>query len=157
MSMRVVGYTDRLSVQPGESIRFMVSCEAPSYDADVARLIHGDEDPAGPGFKAEPVQTPIDGRYPGRRQRIDSGSYVIVPDQPALGLTGSFTLQAWVYPTLPRKGVQGLLTKWCAASGAGYGLFIDEDGALAVWIGDGEGRVERHSTGTPLSPNPPKG
>ena len=150
MSMRVVGYTDRLSVQPGESIRFMVSCEEPSYEADVVRLIHGDEDPAGPGFKAEPVQTPIDGRYPGRRQRIDSGSYVIVLDQPALGFTGSFTLQAWIYPTLPRKGVQGLITKWCAAADAGYGLFIDEEGALAVWIGDGEGRVERHSTGTPL-------
>ena len=150
MSMRVVGYTDRLSVQPGESIRFMVSCEAPSYEADVVRLIHGDEDQAGPGFKAEPVQTPIEGRYPGRRQRIDSGSYVIVPDQPALRLTGSFTLQAWIYPTLPRKGVQGLLTKWCAVTGAGYGLFIDEDGALAVWIGDGEGGVERHSTGASL-------
>ncbi len=150
MSMRVVGYTDRLSVQPGERLRFMVSCELPSYQADVVRLIQGDEDSSGPGFKEEPVKTLIDGRYPGRKQEINAGSYVIVPDQPALRLTGSFTLQAWIYPTLPRRGVQGLLTKWSAADDAGYGLFIDEEGCLAVWIGDGEGRVGRHGAGTPL-------
>ena len=29
--MNVVGYADRISVQPGETIKFMVSCKFPSY------------------------------------------------------------------------------------------------------------------------------
>ena len=94
--MKIVGYTDRLGVQPGERIKFMVSCELPTYRADIVRLVHGDENPLGPGFKEEEIPTPVDGQYPGREQAIHAGSYVIVPDQAALRLTGSFTLQAWV-------------------------------------------------------------
>ena len=37
------GYADRLSVAPGETIEFKVSCDEPgSYRADLVRLIHGD-------------------------------------------------------------------------------------------------------------------
>src|SRR6267378_6258908 len=55
--MQVVGYGDRLSVQPGETIRFMVSSELPGYRADIVRLIHGDTNPKGPGFKEELVES----------------------------------------------------------------------------------------------------
>ena len=53
--MRVVGYADRFSIQPGETIKFMVSSEVPQYRADIVRLIHGDTNPKGPGFKEEVV------------------------------------------------------------------------------------------------------
>ena len=109
--MKIVGYADRLSVQPGETVRFMVSSELPSYRADIVRLVHADDSPGGPGFKEEEVPTSVSGEYPGRKQDLHSGSYVIVPDSPALRLSGSFTLQAWVYPTTPEKGVQEILTK----------------------------------------------
>ena len=148
--MQIIGYSDRLSVRPGERIRFMVSSRHQEYRAEIVRLIHGDDNPLGPGFKEEPVATSVDGRYPGREQMITSGSYVVVPDQAPLRLTGSFTLQAWIYPTLPGKGVQGILTKWSAAEERGFGLFIDEGGALALWIGDRQGGVERLSSGVPL-------
>lgn len=147
--MKIVGYSDRLSVQPGERIKFMVSCDLPAYQADIVRLVHGDENPLGPGFKEEEIRTPVDGQYRGRKQAIHSGSYVIVPDQATLRLTGSFTLQAWVYPTLPSTGLQGVLTKW-SSDEKGYGLFIDDAGALGMWIGDGDGVSERHSTQVPL-------
>ena len=44
-TMRVVGYSDPISVRPGETIRFMVSSEAPTYRVDMVRLIHGDDNP----------------------------------------------------------------------------------------------------------------
>lgn len=148
--MKVVGYTNRLSVQQGETIRFMVSCERPNYRADIVRLIHGDENPKGPGMKEEVIETSLSGDYSGQTQAIRKGSYVIVPHSPLLQRAGGFTLQAWVYSTTPPKGVQGILTKWSASSGADYGLLIDEDGGLAMWIGDKEGRVEKVCTGHPL-------
>ena len=148
--MKILGYTDRLSVQPGESIKFMVSCQSPTYRADIVRLIHGDPNPQGSGFKEELVQTPVSGDYPGREQPIRKGSYVIVPDSPLLRATGGFTLQAWIYPTTPNKGVQGVLNKWSGPEGKGYGLFINEGGELALWLGGTDGQTYRLITGRPL-------
>ncbi len=148
--MDIVGYADRFSVAPGEGIRFMVSTASPAFELAIVRLIHGDTKPDGPGFKEEVLHTPADGTYPGRVQPYHHGSYVLVPDNAFLRRTASFTLQAWLYPTTPGKGVQGVLTKWSAGDGSGYGLFIDEAGALSLWLGDGAGRVARLGTGRPL-------
>ena len=59
----IVGYADHLRVQPGETIRFMVSSEVPRYRADIVRLIHGDANPTGPGIKE-------DGRRHARQRRV---------------------------------------------------------------------------------------
>ena len=86
-----------LSVAPGETIEFKVSCDEPgSYRADLVRLIHGDTNPAGPGFKEEVVESAVNGSYAGRHQPIASGSHVIVDDgDGALAVTGAFTLHAF--------------------------------------------------------------
>ena len=147
---QVVGYADRLSVQASQTIRFMVSCELPQYRADIVRLIHGNANLAGPGLKEKIIETPVNKEYPGRHQELPEGSYVLVSDTPTLRLTGSFTIQAWVAPTTLHKGVQGIVTKWSADDEAGYGLFLDRDGNLAVWLGDGKGRVEKVRSSRPL-------
>ena len=67
-AMKIVGYSDRFSVQSGQMIRFMVSSQQPSYRADIVRLIHSDANPAGPGFKYEEVGTSVSGEYQGRPQ-----------------------------------------------------------------------------------------
>jgi len=148
--VKIVGYSDPLSVAPGEVIRFMVSSEPATYQAEVVRLIHGDPNPDGPGFKEERVQTSASGEYAGRTQPYRHGSYVLVPDGPALREIGSVTLQTWLCPTTPRKGAQGLLTKWSAVDNAGLALVIDEDGGLVVWFGTPGQEVERVSSGVPL-------
>jgi N,N-dimethylformamidase len=149
--MQVIGYTDRLSVRQGESVKFMVSCLAPQYEASLVRLIHGDTNPIGPGFKEERIASTINKTYRGREQRIYLGSYVSIPDSTVLNPPGSFTLQAWIYPTTPMKGVQGLMTKWDASeSGSAYGLFINDRGELAFWIRGEKGAVHRVSSGQPM-------
>lgn len=146
--MDVVGYADRLSVRPGESIQFMVSCRASTFDASIVRLVHGDTNPGGPGFKELPVPTDIDGSYEGCVQPIRPGSYVVVDDRPALSLTGPLTLRAWIYPTTPGGRIQSVLAK-VTPEGAGYGLFLDENGALLFHAGDGNSTT-RLTTGVPL-------
>ena len=64
-----MGYADRFSVAPGETIQFMVSSEAASFRAALVRLIHGDANPAGPGYREEAVPSAADGTYPGRAAR----------------------------------------------------------------------------------------
>ena len=148
--MHVVGYADRLSVAHGETIRFMVSCAAPNYRADLVRLIHGDVKPDGPGFKEEVVEASVNRNYPGRRQELAAGSYVLVEDHPALRVSKGLTLTAWIAPSASGKGVQGIVTKYSPEDGRGYGLFLGEDGGLELWIGDPSGRLEKIRTATPL-------
>jgi N,N-dimethylformamidase len=146
--MKVVGYVDRLSVAAGETVHFMVSCERPTYRADIVRLIHGDPNPRGPGFKEEVIASAVSGEYRGRFQEIYTGSYVRVADHPKLRLRGSFTIQAWILPTTPQKGPQGIVTKW--VDNQGYGLFIDERGQLALGLGNAQGQLAQVSSGQPL-------
>lgn len=149
-TLGITGYSDRFSVRPGETIRFYVHSENEEpYQADVVRLIHGDTNPEGPGYKEGIIETPVSGEYPGRHQAIHAGSYIFVPRSEHFNV-GSFTLLALIYPTTPTKGVQGILTKWSGSDEAGYGLFIDEQGGLSLWIGRGSGAVERFSSGKPL-------
>jgi N,N-dimethylformamidase len=133
--MKLVGYGDKLSVEPGADIQFMVSSEADSFDAAVIRLIHGDANPSGPGFKYEPVESELTGRYPGTRQRLRPGSYVRIPHAPALDRVLSLTVQMWIFPTLPGKERQTLMSS-VSADGSGYALRL-EHGQLALRVGPG--------------------
>src|SRR5437667_6249290 len=99
----LLGYADHFSVQAGDTIQFMVSCEAPSFAARLVRLIHGDNNPAGPGYREEPTPCAADGEYPGERQVSAAGSCVRVPVKAALDLSQGLTVQAWVWPTTPAQ------------------------------------------------------
>ena len=148
---KLLGYSDQISVRPGDTIRFMVSSldETP-YRADIVRLICGDDSPEGPGFKETVIETTANGDYPGRAQAMFDGSYVSVPGSPVLDGITSFTLQAMIWPTTPLKGRQALLGKWCGKTQTGFSLSIDENGAASVCFGDGSGTVETLSSGTAM-------
>lgn len=141
------GYSDRLSVAPGERIEFKVSSEEPgTYRADVVRLIHGDTNPAGPGFKEHVIETAASGDYAARFQPTDGGSCVVVDGGAALALSGAFTLHAFVMPTTPGKPDQGIMGRYATGARRGYALVLDA-GGLALRV---DGAVV--STGAPLHP-----
>lgn len=154
--LRITGYSDRCSVRPGDDLTFYVHSEFnESYRADIVRLIHGDTNPAGPGYKEVLVKTAVSGDYKGRHQALYAGSYLLVPHDARFDVE-SFTLCAYIYPTTPvvdtegvAAGVQGLLTKWHTAVNTGYGLFINEAGEVCLRLGRG-GKIEEYATGKPL-------
>ena len=81
----IVGYSDRIYCRPGEIVNFKISCESvDAYDAEIVRLVCGDDNPEGPRVKELQVKTAIDGHYKGHRQKIYAGSYAEVPDAAAL-------------------------------------------------------------------------
>jgi N,N-dimethylformamidase len=150
MSRTILGYADRLSVATGERIAFKVSCEGHAhYHLEIVRLISGDLNPAGAGFREEVVPTGIAGNYPGRRQDIMAGSYALVPDAPALSMgPAGFSLAAMIWPTTPAKGLQLLIDRRSKAGG--FALALDSTGALALILEDGAGGHTEVSTGQPV-------
>ncbi|HVO01922.1 MAG TPA: laminin G domain-containing protein, partial [Candidatus Cybelea sp.] len=134
--LKILGYPDRYSVAPGEEIAFKVSLEeGDAFDARILRVIHGDANPAGPGLKFRHIASAVDGRHPGKRQRIDAGSYMIVENAPALAAK-PFTFFAMIWPTLPERSRQTLIAQWDPQGQRGFRIEVD-DGQLIVVFGDG--------------------
>ena len=147
----IAGYTDVLSAAPGERVAFKVSCEdaTPTYRATLVRLLSTDDHPDGTPLIERRVESPVNGRYPGRRQPIHTGSYVEITRGPMLDGLGSVTVQAMVWPTTPDNPGQTLIGTWSERNGAGFALEIGPDGA-ALRLGDGEGGDHRVATGVAL-------
>lgn len=134
--LRLLGYTDRLSAAPGETVRFMVSCEHEHYEAQLVRLIHGDTSPAGPGFRQEVIPSAFDGRRTGKHEDIRTGSFaeIILPDGDLAG--ESFTFAVFVAPWNPADGEQVIASQGNPFDGGGgWALGLDADGCLELVLG----------------------
>jgi N,N-dimethylformamidase len=55
-----------------------------------------------------------------------------------------------IWPTTPKKGLQGVLGKWNGREKSGFALVVAEDGSVGLTVGDGRGRVETVSVGKPM-------
>lgn len=138
--IKVFGYTDKISVKPGDDIAFHVNADGTdTASAQFVRLIHGDEHPDGPGFIDQAVDCVVNGDWTVKKQFTQVGSYLTVDDPDGrLRLDGSFTLFAFIHPTVPQWGTrQAILGRWDITSNEGYCLGLTQDGNLEFWIGDG--------------------
>lgn len=138
---RIRAYCDRPNVRPGETLDFFVSSpQAGAWRASLVRLIHGDPNPAGPGYREEPVPCALDGEYRATKQFTQLGGHVVVPDPSGLlGGRQGMTLHLHLWATTPAKR-QGVISRWSEADGAGWALLI-EDGYLVFVAGDGDQRT----------------
>ncbi|WP_454643700.1 N,N-dimethylformamidase beta subunit family domain-containing protein [Bradyrhizobium liaoningense] len=151
---KIFGYANRISVRPGEEISFHVNCDgATEADAQLVRLIHGDTDPRGPGHVEAEIDSPVNGRWAVKKQFTQLGSYLEVTDPGRkLEVDGSFSLLAFVWPTLPHKGTrQTILGRWDTLRNAGYALGINPAGHLEFWVGNGA-EVDYVTAELPLLP-----
>lgn len=132
----LLGYAVPMVAKPGDTVKIMVTAEADRYEAEVVRLIHGDDSVAGPGFKAEPIESPANRSYAGRRQQTHTGSYGRIDPDEALDGSAGLTVQAWIWPTTPELDrPQGIVSR--AGGGRGYELRV-EAGAVKLRIGGAE-------------------
>jgi N,N-dimethylformamidase len=149
--IKIFGYADRISARPGDPLAIMVSAEGTSgIEAQLVRLIHGDEHPDGPGFIEREVPWSANGQHVARKQYAQLGSFLRVPDpDDRLALPGSFSLYGFINPGLPAAGRQAVMSRWCIETASGYGLGINADGHAEFWIGDGR-MVDYVSAEVPL-------
>lgn len=150
---KIYGYADPWCVKAGETMTFMVSAEGTeNVSAQLVRLLHGDENPLGPGFVEQEVASDFPSELIVRRQFTQVGSYAVVADPGGrLVPQGDFSLYAFIFPTKLGGSRQAVLSKWDIMAGKGYGLGINTDGRLEFWVGDGN-VIDHVKAEVPLRP-----
>ena len=138
--MKLYGYADRWSVRQTETVAFKINSEVGDYAVRIVRLFQVDDSPEGPGYREEEVEAACNGIHAGRVRKLRPGSYLRVPHRPELEPADGLTIAAWIYPTTPDRGVQGLVSKAAGADGPGYSLCLGAAGDLVFRIGDGRRR-----------------
>ena len=139
----LAGYANRLSVRPGETIRFHVAnATGAEVSAEVVRVRSADPNPAGPGVATEAVGgvglALIDRP---RRQGTARGSYAMVPASPIFDGLRSFTWCATILATGRNGGNGSILSTLTfdpavAPGPAGVGLWLFDGavgGAIGTW------------------------
>lgn len=139
--LKVFGYTDKLSVKQGENVDFFVHVDGTdTAEAQLVRLIHGDEHADGPGFMEEEIDHPINGTWPVKRQYTQRGSFLVVDDPDnRLSLDDDLSVFCYVYPTIPKRGTrQCIVGRYDVKTNEGYCIGINGNGYLEFWVGDGK-------------------
>jgi N,N-dimethylformamidase len=150
--VKLFGYCNRISVKPDDQISFHVTADGTKIaEAQLVRLIHGDHNPDGPGYIEQELPASVNGTWSVKKQFTQVGSYLQVPDAMGrLALDGSFTLYAFVCPTLFGQGRrQAILGRWSIHRNEGYCLGINQQGLLEFWVGDGK-EVDNLTAEVPL-------
>lgn len=97
--MNIIGYSDRLSYRPGQTMHARFSTTAEIFTARLVRIVNGDPHPLGPGVDIRDVPSALDGRtFTGRVQPIRAGSCVEIDQSPLDG--EDLSLSFWARPTL---------------------------------------------------------
>ena len=151
---RIFGYSNPLYAKIGEKFDFHISAEGTNeVNSEIVRLIHGDENPDGPGFVEEKINSGFPKKISVNRQYTQLGSYAVVDDKKNhLNNLKDFSLYAFVYPTgtfgnslntqeklkASGKGRQCIIGNWSVNETKGYALGINNEGHLEFWIGDGK-------------------
>jgi hypothetical protein len=130
------------SVPAGGEVSLHVSSSVP-YQLSVVRLGLEVDDPTGDEVLQDYPQSPA------RTQPIHPGSYVHVekglnPEAPLEALS----LECWLRP-FASKTRAGLITQFDSTRACGLGLFLEPDGAIAFYLGDGGTFDARHLHSTP--------
>lgn len=97
----LVGYTDKLSLRPGETIAFKVSStSAQPYTASLFRSISADPNPDGPGIIEEAQPEFFEtSTYPSRHQRINRGSYALGVEPLSISAKEKIDVSVTIYLT----------------------------------------------------------
>ena len=148
---QIRGYCDRPNVRGGEHLDFFLSSpDRGNCRPSLVRLVHGDRNPAGPGYKEEPVTCELPASCAVGPQFTQMGGHVLVND-PAGALSGvhGLTLHLHIWPTTPSKR-QAVISRFSEADQTGWALLI-EDGCLCFLTGNGK-TTSRVRLSRPLFP-----
>ena len=132
MSIKLIGYSDKLSARPGDQINFHVSNEThQNVLTYLTRSISADPNPAGMGV----VETNCDAMYPPQEYQLNKqeffpGSYARTQEIFAHPINDHIAISITVMPTYLTEGEQ------CILSIGRLWLGLDTDGHIHLKYGD---------------------
>jgi len=130
--MSLTGYLSTLSAQPGDRVACMISATADEVEVDLVQLLHGDDNPAGPGRKIRDVAAVPLVRVTGRPQEVHLGSCVVARSLGSPSLAG-LEVDVLISPTRPFAGVEQDVISLLDEDGESvFALAITPAGALAL-------------------------
>lgn len=148
----LIGYADRLSVRPGQTIQFKVSNASGQAVSDrLVRVICADPNPAGPGILEEAVPATLSHTQTPGAQTSRQGSYAIIDAGVHLSQLTSFTIIATVCPTLIGGVDRAVIAAFSPGLDSGVGLAIFKDGSACGALAKAGGGIAFVSTGTPVA------
>ena len=137
----LTGYAERLSVRPGQTLRFHVANATPAtVSAQVVRVRSADPNPEIGGVTTEPVALAVQTLAQPAPQRVPIGSYGVIDTPGLLGLTSEGTVLIQIYPTLslPRRQV---VLSCLDDQGHGLELEVTPNMTLLARVGTRKGLV----------------
>ena len=115
----LTGYADRLSVRPGETIRFHVANATGAHiEAKLVRVVCADANPAGPGILVEPVMSIPAASAVAGEERSPRGSYARIEGARRCSGSNGFSMTCFVHPTR-LAGVRQAIASCTGASHTG--------------------------------------
>lgn len=136
--MALTGYAHPLNAVAGGSVEFKLhDDEAGQAELQLVRLIHGDENPAGPGFVEVEVASNLPQSTAIGPQRTTKGSYARLQDGGPLfdGALPSATIFAFIRPGIVGGARQAILGAWDPSKGQGFSLGISAEGCVELRLG----------------------
>lgn len=97
--MYLTGYLSALSCRAGESVDVMISSSRDDVELSLVRLLHGDENPAGPGFVYQEVESFEPLSLEVKEYDTPIGSYAI--SNKSVQLSTPLDFSCYIWPTRP--------------------------------------------------------
>ena len=136
----LLGYTDRFSARPGESVQVKVSSYLEGeFQAHLVRIICADPNPEGTGIVERGVDGGFVGSFPARAQPFIPGSCMKADLPSGVQLPEAFSVSAMIWPTRLEAGDQSVLSITSENGDAALTLGLDDSARprLTLRMADG--------------------
>ena len=125
----LVGYADNFSLEPNETINFKISSKSTKpYSARLIRVISGNPNPEGPGLVEEELEADFNGFHPSIVKDIQTGPHIEVDTKSSLNNLRSFTFGATIWPALPNKYPQTIISNFDKSANSSISIEIGPKG-----------------------------
>ena len=128
----LIGYSDKLSLRPGETVSFKVSSTLKkSFSASLKRSISADPNPKGIGIVEKDASKYFKtSSFKSRKQSFNPGSYAICKTPIKVSIKKNLNLSVIIFPTLSSSKQQTILAF------DNVEIYINSNGATSIRVGN---------------------